>query len=337
MIYSKEKLEKLQHRWTTPSGKKILKLIKSTRCYLSPALFREKVHNLPGINDAEIENKVDLRGAPLLGFDFRVPIQEGDDGFSEDIAILSDIRFEGAILKYSNFQNGKIHDCFFEQCDLTHAEFKNSNINSCNFQQANCSNLNLIGSRLINCNFSDAIIKDIAMDSIIVDPKTTFGKDLHSEKEGHYHFASIEHKQIKQVYKNSSLHDIADHHHYKEMIAKRKLHRMTSFARWSNYFFGDLLCKYGTSFVRVLEWAFVVIITCGLLFLKPNSISFHGEALKASFVDSLYFSLVTFTTLGYGDFHPIGAMRFLASFEALLGAALISLFTVIVARKIIRE
>jgi len=38
--------------------------------------------------------------------------------------------------------------------------------------------------------------------------------------------------------------------------------------------------------------------------------------------DALYFSAVTFTTLGYGDFVPrAGAGRMLASFEALLGTA----------------
>lgn len=35
--------------------------------------------------------------------------------------------------------------------------------------------------------------------------------------------------------------------------------------------------------------------------------------------DSLYFSIVTFTTLGYGDIQPVPAGRLLAAFQALSG------------------
>ena len=76
MLYSKEKLEKLRHRWATPKGKLLIKTIKKSHCYLSPVLFREKVKSFPGINDEEVQEGVDLRGAPLAGFDFRVKVKE---------------------------------------------------------------------------------------------------------------------------------------------------------------------------------------------------------------------------------------------------------------------
>lgn len=36
-------------------------------------------------------------------------------------------------------------------------------------------------------------------------------------------------------------------------------------------------------------------------------------------VDCLYFSMVTWTTLGYGDLQPISSTRFVAASEALMG------------------
>lgn len=39
----------------------------------------------------------------------------------------------------------------------------------------------------------------------------------------------------------------------------------------------------------------------------------------ADFLESLYYSVVTITTLGYGDFTPLGVSRFLSSLEALAG------------------
>ena len=337
MLYTNEKLEELRHRWLTPKGKKFVQIIKKSRCYLSPVLYRQKVHNFPNIKDAEVEDGIDLRGINLSGFDFRVPIKDGDDGFSEDVAILSEIHFEGAILKHCNFQEGKIHNCFFEDTEILHSEFKGATVNNCNFDQANCTGINLRSAKLINCSFADTTIKDVTLDSTIVDQKTTFGKTLKTEKDDSFHFASIEYKQIKEMYKNSSLHEIADHYHYREMVSKRKITKKSSPMRWLNYFFGDLLCKYGTSFTRVLLWSALLIMICAALLSIDKSLLYQNVQTGSSFIDSLYFSIVTFTTLGYGDFHAVGAMRFVAAAEAFLGAALMALFTVIVARNIIRD
>ena len=51
---------------------------------------------------------------------------------------------------------------------------------------------------------------------------------------------------------------------------------------------------------------------------------------------SLYFSAVTFTTIGYGDLHPAGWARLAAAMEGVLGVLLMTCFTVILVRKIIR-
>ncbi len=336
MHYTKEKIEQLRHRWTTPHGKKILNQIKETKCYLSPVLFRKEVHHFPGINDDEVQDCIDLRGAPLSGFDFRINIED-DEGYNENIAVLSNIHFEGASLKSSVFQDAKIYNCSFEQAELDHAEFKNASLNECNFQESNCQAIDLRAAKLINCNFTDADIKDVVLDNTIVDEKTTFGKELKSEKSGNYHFASIEYKQIKEMYKNSSLHDKSDHYHYLEMVAKRKIAKKHSPKRILNYIFGDLLCKYGTSYYRIVLWAFVIIVICAIFYTHHNVLLYQGQETEPSFISSLYFSIVTFTTLGYGDFHATGAWRILAALESFIGAALTALFTVIVARTIIRD
>jgi len=50
----------------------------------------------------------------------------------------------------------------------------------------------------------------------------------------------------------------------------------------------------------------------------------------------IYFSLVTFVTLGFGDFSPKGWMQYVTGIEGLLGVTLIAMFTVAWGRKIIR-
>lgn len=338
MIYTKEKLENLQHRWTTTQGKRLVKKIKESRCYLSPVLFRQTVKNFPYLKDEEVADGIDLRGINLSGFDFRIPIQEDDDGFSEEIAIFSSIHFEGATLKHCNFQEGKIHDCFFENADLSHSDFKNSTLNNCNFQEAELTGTNFLAAKLISCSFVDASIKDMTTANAIVDQKTDFGKYLKSEKAENYHFASIEYKQIKEMYKNSSLHEQADEYHYREMVSKRKTIPFKNPMRVVSYFFGDMISKYGTSSTRVLLTGALIILLSAGLFTFNDSLLFQNKPLDgAHFSDSIYFSMITFTTVGYGDYHAIGLTRFVAATESFLGVILMSLFTIIVARKIIRD
>ena len=80
---------------------------------------------------------------------------------------------------------------------------------------------------------------------------------------------------------------------------------------------------FGVLSVHVAEiWVF------GLAFylLEAAGASFgviHGIA-TGSLVDHVYFSAVTFTTVGFGDVIPSGPLRFLAGTEALTGFVLIT-------------
>jgi hypothetical protein len=51
--------------------------------------------------------------------------------------------------------------------------------------------------------------------------------------------------------------------------------------------------------------------------------------------ENLYFSLITFTTIGYGDLLPTGFLRILAGFEGFLGITLTSVFLVSLAKRVL--
>jgi len=60
------------------------------------------------------------------------------------------------------------------------------------------------------------------------------------------------------------------------------------------------------------------------------------EAYEPSFGEAAHFSVVTFTTSGYGDFMPKAGFRWLADAEAALGAALMAVFIVCLSKKYVR-
>lgn len=49
-----------------------------------------------------------------------------------------------------------------------------------------------------------------------------------------------------------------------------------------------------------------------------------GGMPHPEFLDLMYFSAITYTTVGYGDLVPVGALRFIAAVESLAGFVLVS-------------
>ncbi len=91
---------------------------------------------------------------------------------------------------------------------------------------------------------------------------------------------------------------------------------------------------YGESPIRVVLASGIVIVGCALVYTFLG-LSVDGSTVApVHFLSSLYFSVVTFTTLGYGDYAPpSGLGRAVAAMEAMTGLFLMSLFLVTLVRK----
>ena len=99
-------------------------------------------------------------------------------------------------------------------------------------------------------------------------------------------------------------------------------------------FLYKILSSYGESPSRVVLSAMLLILGCSVLYWVGGIYSSSLEEEIRSFPTSLYFSVVTFTTLGYGDYSPANSfVRVVASGQAISGLLLTSLFLVTVVRK----
>lgn len=79
---------------------------------------------------------------------------------------------------------------------------------------------------------------------------------------------------------------------------------------------------FGVLALHVMEiWIFGG--TLWALLLVPSSGGITGMQ-QAPFLDAVYLSAVTFTTVGFGDLAPVGPIRLLAGTEALTGFILIT-------------
>jgi len=117
----------------------------------------------------------------------------------------------------------------------------------------------------------------------------------------------------------------------------------------------NFIYQYGENPWRVIRFALIIIFSFALLlnfsgivysdrtnllieFVKENqgdgyTLRYLGTVM-GSFLNCLYFSVVTFTTLGYGDFQPaVGLSRFFVSLESIIGAFTMALFVYTFARR----
>jgi Ion channel len=77
----------------------------------------------------------------------------------------------------------------------------------------------------------------------------------------------------------------------------------------------------------VVSWAVLLIVGWALFLMPhmPDAFSFSGEASSGRVVESLYLSLTTLTTVGFGDIAPAeGWLRVVAPLEALIGFGLLT-------------
>ncbi len=106
----------------------------------------------------------------------------------------------------------------------------------------------------------------------------------------------------------------------------------------------DYMGLYATNPMRVLTSMLLVYVLfsltyiLALLFGVGDIVSgIGGEHDHLSIVGrSFYHSGVTFLTIGYGDFHPLGLVRVLSNVEGFVGVFMMSYFTVAFVRKILR-
>ncbi|CAB49417.1 potassium channel family protein [Pyrococcus abyssi] len=159
------------------------------------------------------------------------------------------------------------------------------------------------------------------------------------------YLAEVFYRIARTTWEGSGDKENADEYYYLEMLARRK--RVIQHYRRGpktlrktfkllevlfEFLFADLTCKYGTDWKRpVFLWLSLVIFAFPLFYALTNSVT-----PVSSLMDYVYFSIVTATTLGYGDLHPIGIGKVIASIEAIFGMFMWAVFLTVFARKYMR-
>ena len=154
-------------------------------------------------------------------------------------------------------------------------------------------------------------------------------------------------RRLKQSYQKSGDYGTAGKFYFQEMECIRK--QLGYFHRQFQNVFYRGLCGHGEKPFNVVLISIIIIFAFAISYfyygIEINEAYIIDYNLSSSSFDfswtndflwSLYTSIITFTTLGYGDVHPIGWSRVFASIESLIGIFMTALFIFVFTRKMIR-
>ena len=121
--------------------------------------------------------------------------------------------------------------------------------------------------------------------------------------------------------------------------------------KWLEWLVLDLGSGYGTKPFNIgILMALCILMFAGIYSVMPSEFLYNVESDSYAIaypgqdpptlspLGALYFSVATFTTMGFGDWvaKPDSAMRFIVIFEAFIGLFLVALYVAMLTRKIIR-
>lgn len=314
--------------------------------------------------------RVDFIDAELDDADFEGVSFEKQCGLTDDdpSVTFADADLSGASLRDAQCSGVEFTDADLTNTTCTGADFSAANLEGAILSRANLYEVDFTNTRLYGTIFGDARISDgttflesgsrwtwlprwtKGMQTVVYDPRTdpVVGEAGTDNGIDAYTQAASVYTQLETLATANAASDLAStcFRWRKDMQRKRYWNTESGGEdggrQWIRYALSKLTnvgTRYGDSPWRVVGWSVVVMAVSTLLFwLMDGVASAQTDGVSTpEWLTPIYFSLVTFTTLGYGDFQPATTCaQLLASVESLLGALLLALLIAVLGRRATR-
>ncbi|CCQ12360.1 Kef-type K+ transport system, predicted NAD-binding component [Pseudoalteromonas luteoviolacea B = ATCC 29581] len=250
---------------------------------------------------------------------------------------------EGYDLSYSNFYRANLRGAHLFNNTIRHASLMKADLREANLHCSDLRETNLLGikldsTRIDNIELGDALLQE--------------GQGKLAKSQGNDEEALDLYQQSEEIYRilrkgaeQQGLFEMAGNYLYRELQMRHERYPIWS-KKWFFSSFSDFFCGYGEKPENVIRFSLGMIFLCaiGYFFLGVN---FQDQIIAFNFnnswqqnlsalLNSFYFSVVTFTTLGYGDITPVGISRLIAAVEAFTGSFTLALFVVVFVKRMTR-
>jgi hypothetical protein len=239
-------------------------------------------------------------------------------------------------IKDKNFTNVSFAKTLIEGLEFTRCKFVDCLFIATVFRGCEFHDCTFVGCNPYRVRFEDTYIDPVAFAGLL-DPKIhsnigvrLFQQLLHNShgcqqpefaRQAHYYFQKWKRYQLSYDYRRKEI-------KFYQYVRK-----------WLPSFFYDHLCGYGIRIRPFVRLTVVFVVACTVInhflwgaYQMHNS---TGMALAASPVVSIYYTIITMTTLGYGDYTPTAGLGMLASScQAVFGIVWLSLLASIIIKRV---
>lgn len=268
-------------------------------------------------------------------------------------------RFSDCDIEHSLFEKVCFTLTKLERCSLQDSIFNMCALSSVDFKDCNLCSFGICHTDILELSFSDEH-KSIVNENTFIDYKIKTKKEKDKEeiltvsgwKSSNYDDLCLKKaksiKAISRIFDQNDLSDFSGEYFYQSRLAEYKaLHKLPKFV--STLELG--LCGYGERPLFTMATIIATTLLFGLIYMFTG-INADGYSVDYSIIGGssvgfvkaisdygkcLFFSVTTFSTVGYGNYVPIGALSMIISgLHMIVGISLCALWTGCIFRKIAR-
>lgn len=283
-------------------------------------------------------NKFKISGNPTKVTTFQEFLNQEIDGVFKDVLYYTETFnlnapkvlkqknkiYKNVSFKDTTFSNVNFLYCEFDGCILLGAKFIDCEFIDCKFIETNTNKSQFIGTLIDPIYFKNNF--DLKVDTnIAANLYHSLYKNLSNER------------QPDRARESLYMMHRAENAHLNSQLTRDRIKLPEFLWKKTVHLFDFLTSGYGLKLYRVLLTFIVIVLSLSLLnyFFREE---FFGHGVICSFFDSLYFTVVTLTTLGYGDISPSTQIgKLVVAGEVTLGIIVISLFLTSISSRVIRS
>ena len=249
---------------------------------------------------------------------------------------LVDAKMEQANLSRANLRNASMYGINLKGTNLFKADFENANLNN-----ADLRNCNLLGANLTNTKLKNVIWgKDYKVINEIEAEKAYDNGDIETAKEKYKEAEDI-YRAIKISMQSQTLGIETGEFFIREMVSRRKQFDKFSGARIGSKII-QITTGYGEKLGNIAFTIIGIIIACMFLYgiegvsYQDKILGFFSDdfSLLSTIGNLFYFSVVVYSTVGFGEMVPIGPIgKSVMIFEGIIGGLVLAILIIALYKK----
>lgn len=252
-------------------------------------------------------------------------------------AIFYFANFEGANFGAAHLENAYLEDANLNGARLSGANLKNAILANSSLKNAYLVDAHLEGTNLSAVNFKNANLSSVTFDQKILWKSIKSAgfslKKLWNQRYNILLDTTIRCKGVNAAtcYGSQQFKLFLQDQDFLEEYLEKKWGKRIFFIWW-------LFADCGRSLGRWAGWSFALALLFAYLYWFLGSNSFDTQHLQFNFLTMFYYSVVTFTTLGFGDIIPkTTTAAMCVTIEVILGYVMLGGLITIFASKLSRR